>query len=636
MRFSPSFLDDLRSRVPVSDVVRKSVSLKKQGREWAGLSPFNKEKSPSFFVNDQKGFYHCFSSGKHGDIFDFLIETQGMPFPEAVEQIASLAGIPIPQDTPVQIEVAEKRTRLHKVMEIATHFFEQALKAPQAQAARAYMEERGLTAQICQTFRLGYAPEGRTALKQHLLSHGVSLADAIEAGMLIAGEDIPEPYDRFRDRIMFPIHDLRGQLIAFGGRALSKQAKAKYLNSPETPLFHKGGVLYNHHRARQASHQIGTVIAVEGYMDTIALAKVGISHAVAPLGTALTADQLTLLWRMGDEPILCFDGDHAGQRAAFRAVDTALALLKPGKSLQFVFLPEGQDPDDIARSGGRAAIDGAFAHTQPLVDVLWMRETHGQNLETPERRAALEKRLHMLAATIQDENVRRHYHTALNEKLRSFMAPAAKSFRQPYPQRTAHGFAKGGKGFKNGHPAFEPPLQISANLRNSGMIASSRLPPREATLLLALLHHPDLLEQYGEQIAMVEFSTAELRSCQRALLDLVAHPQIQDADFVRRYIEETLGSTLLLRITNAVAPGTWWVQPEANFHDAQTAFAHTLALHLKTSALHKELVAAEQAFGEDLSEENFARLAEIQSELRNYEGTEALIEGFGVASGRLR
>src|SRR5690348_205004 len=320
-RFTTEFLDELRARLPVSDVVGKRVKLKKSGREWKGLSPFQQEKTPSFYVNDQKGFYHDFSSGKHGNIFDFVMETEGCSFPEAVERLAGMAGLALPVATPDAARQEKHRKTLHDVMELAAKFFADTLASRVGAKARGYLADRALSAQTQLQFRLGYAPPDRFALKEHLGKHGVPVADMVETGLLIGGDDIPVPYDRFRDRVMFPITDLRGRVIAFGGRALEKDVPAKYLNSPETPLFHKGDNLYNISTARKATHDGASLVVVEGYVDVIAMVTAGFAGAVAPLGTALTESQLALLWKMADEPILCFDGDRAGQKAAYRAAD---------------------------------------------------------------------------------------------------------------------------------------------------------------------------------------------------------------------------------------------------------------------------------------------------------------------------
>src|ERR1700738_3047161 len=359
MRFTPQFLDELRARLPVSEVVVRRVKLKKAGREWKGLSPFQQEKSPSLTVNDQKGFYHDFSSGKHGDIISFLMETEGVAFTEAVERLAAMAGVPLPAAPPDAARHEQRRKTLYDVMELSAKFFADTLASRHGARARGYLADRAISAATQLQFRIGYAPGGpgeRFALKEYLGAQGIPTEDMVEAGLLVGGDDIPVPYDRFRDRVMFPITDIRNRVIAFGGRALEKRAQAKYLTAPETPLFHKGDNLYNLAPARQASHNGNALVVVEGYVDVIAMVGAGFPGSVAPLGTALAETQLSLPWKMADEPILCFDGDKAGQKAAWRAADLALPLLKPGKSLRFALLPEGQDPDDLARTSGRGAI----------------------------------------------------------------------------------------------------------------------------------------------------------------------------------------------------------------------------------------------------------------------------------------
>src|SRR5215471_6195392 len=449
MRFPPNFLDELRARLPVSEVVGRRVRLKKAGREWKGLSPFNKERTPSFTVNDQKGFFHDFSSGKHGDIFAFVMESEGVTFPEAVERLASLAGVPMPQmSEAAQVQEARRRT-LHDIIELAAKFFETSLAARIGAKARGYLADRGIEPATQLMFRIGYAPPERFALKEHLGAQGVPVEDMIEAGLVISGDDIPLPFDRFRDRVMFPISDLRGRVVAFGGRALDKDAPAKYLNSPETPLFHKGATLYNGAAARQAAHDGAKVIAVEGYVDVIAMVTAGFPATVAPLGTALTEEQLGLLWRMADEPVLCFDGDKAGRRAAYRAVDLALPQLRPGKSLRFAVLPEGQDPDDLVRAGGREAVDEILAGARPLVDMLWLRETEDGSFDTPERRAALETRIAAVAGAIGEESVRRYYRQHLADRLKHLFAgpePVSSTRGRDFPeQRSAWSGRRGAR-----------------------------------------------------------------------------------------------------------------------------------------------------------------------------------------------
>src|ERR1700674_569856 len=462
MRFPPQFLDELRARLPVSEVVGRRVKLKKAGREWKGLSPFNKERTPSFTVNDQKGFFHDFSSGKHGDIFGFVMETEGLSFSEAVERLAAMAGLAVPKVSRETEEAQARRRTLHEIVDLAAQFFAATLVSRTGAKARGYLADRGIDSSTQLKFRLGYALPERFALKEHLGQQGVSVADMVEAGLLVAGEDIPVPYDRFRDRVIFPITDAGSRVIAFGGRALEKDVPAKYLNSSETPLFHKGANLYNFAAARAAAHGGGQVIAVEGYVDVIAMVGAGFEATGAPLGTALTEDQLGLLWKMADEPVLCFDGDGAGRRAAYRAIDLALPLLLPGKSVKFAALPEGHDPDDLVRSGGRAAVDEVLGQARPLADMLWARETEVGGFDTPERRAALEGRLSGIIGSIGHEAVRKYYRQDIGDRIRRLFAPASAPARQArgHPGRGAADRRGGARGRAYGRASepLAPPL----------------------------------------------------------------------------------------------------------------------------------------------------------------------------------
>jgi DNA primase len=409
MRFPPSLLDEIRARLPVSAVVGRRVKMVKSGREWKGLSPFQKEKTPSFYVNDQKGFYHCFSSGKHGDIFRFVTETEGLSFPEAVERLAREAGVPIPEATPEAVQQERRRKDLHDVMELAAKFFEAQLQKPAGAAARAYLQQRGFKDRTQAEFRMGYAPDGRDGLKAHLLGQGVTAEQMIDAGLLVTPDDGRAPYDRFRNRLMIPIQDGQGRVVAFGGRVLDPDGKPKYLNSPETALFRKGFLVFNGHRAREAAFKAGTVIAVEGYLDAIAVHQAGMRNVVATLGTAFTEEQVATLWRYAPEPIVCFDGDKAGVGAANRAIDRILPALRTGFSFRFAFLPEGQDPDDMIRTRGIEAFADAMARAIGLWDALWRRETDNLDLSTPERQAMFDKRMQELVAQIGDPLVKRRY-----------------------------------------------------------------------------------------------------------------------------------------------------------------------------------------------------------------------------------
>ena len=402
MRFPPSFIDEVKARLPVSEVVGRRVKLKRAGREFKGLSPFQQEKTPSFTVNDQKQFYHDFSTGKHGNIFDFVMETEGVSFPEAVERLAAMAGLPLPRNSREDEQREQRQKSLFEVMELATKYFEQNLASRIGAQARGYLSDRAIAPSSIVEFRIGYAAADRFALKEYLGSKGVSVADMIEAGLLVAGDDIPVPYDRFRDRIIIPIHDQRGRVIGFGGRALKKDVQPKYLNSPETSIFHKGSIVFNFHRARQPAHEANSVVAVEGYMDAIAVYQAGIKAVVATMGTAFTEEQIATLWRLSPEPVVCFDSDRAGVAAAYRSVDRILPLLRVGKTFRFVFMDEQKDPDDLIREKGVEAFRSVLSGSLPLWDVLWQRETDGQDVRTPDRQAALEQKLYALVRTIQD------------------------------------------------------------------------------------------------------------------------------------------------------------------------------------------------------------------------------------------
>jgi DNA primase len=649
MRFPPQFLDELRARLPVSDVVGRRVKLKKSGREWKGLSPFNKERTPSFYVNDQKAFYHDFSSGKHGDIFGFVMDTEGVTFPEAVERLAAMAGLSVPKMSEEAEAQEHRRRTLHDISELAAKFFETTLASRAGAKARGYLADRGLDPATQLKFRIGYAPAERFALKEHLGSHNISPEDMIEAGLLVAGDDIPLPYDRFRDRVIFPIADLTGRIIAFGGRALDKDAPAKYLNSPETPLFHKGRMLYNGAPARKAAHQGAPVIAVEGYVDVIAMVTAGYEAAVAPLGTALTEDQLALLWKMADEPMLCFDGDAAGRRAAYRAVDLALPHLKPGKSLRLASLPQGHDPDDLVRSGGAGAIADVLAMARPLADVLWAREMEGGRFDTPERRAGLEARINELTSAIGDESVRRYYRQDLWQRLRNLTRPGSQDrfVRGDSGRSRAAGRGggdgrlrpySGGRGQESaqggGFSPLSPRLQTSSIVRGS----RSALPPREALILLAAFNHPWLLETEAEQLSDLEFLNSDADTLRRIMLDITASRQ-SDPHFSPAALREAVMArdrgAVLQRIEGALTHlADWPAREGAAPEDVRQWWNHVLTLHRKNRTLNKELREAERALGEELSEQNFAWLQDVRAQLSSLEGTEASIEGFGALSGR--
>jgi DNA primase len=671
MRFTPQFLDELRARLPVSEVVAKRVKLKRAGREWKGLSPFQQEKTPSFTVNDQKGFYHDFSSGKHGNIFDFVMETEGVSFPEAVERLASMAGVPLPAATPDAARHEQRRKTLYDVMELAAKFFADTLASRNGAKARGYLGDRGISPTVQLQFRIGYAPGDRFALKEHLGAQNIPVEDMIEAGLLYSGDDIPVPYDRFRDRVMFPITDLRGRVIAFGGRALEKDVAAKYLNSPESPLFHKGDNLYNLAPARLAAHNGSPLVVVEGYIDVIAMVGAGFPASVAPLGTALTESQLALLWRIADEPILCFDGDKAGQKAAWRAAGMALPHLKPGKSLRFALLPEGQDPDDLARSGGRAAIDEVISAARGLVDVIWSREIEGGTFATPERRAALEARIRELSNGIGDEAVRRYYRQDFSERLQRTFAPevvrggygrggyraAAGNFGGESGRRLASrgvftpGAAgrfepRGGRGLPGTPTINRGPYQVaSPQLALSPIMRGQRsaISRREALILQSLINHPWLLHDHLEEVAALELAHPEAHKLRAGIISAFANDHhhspepAEQAEKMRADLAAAGFSQALQRVERVITTSAvWGAQAGAAREDVLSTWRQLVSLHRQWHSLLRELKDAESALGDEASEANLAWLRDVKARMAEVDGTEALIEGFGELSGRFQ
>jgi DNA primase len=669
MKFTPQLLDEIRARLPVSQVVARKVALKRKGREFAGLSPFKVEKTASFFVNDVKGFYHCFASGEHGDIFKFVMTTEGLSFPEAVERLAAEAGVPMPKsegrDEVRDQARQDERTRLYAVLEASAAFFEGQLRAGAGQDARGYLERRGLKRETIAKFRLGFGPNSRSALKEHLARAGFTVPEMVTSGMLIGGDDIPQPYDRFRNRVMFPITDLKDRVIAFGGRALEKDQPAKYLNSPETPLFHKGAILFNAAKARPLAYEREQIIAVEGYMDVVALTEAGFGQSVAPLGTALTEDQVKLLWRMSPEPILCFDGDTAGQKAGFRAIDTVLPHLKPGVSVAFAFLPDGLDPDDLIRQRGADAMRDILANPKPLVDLLFAREWGSGMWNTPERRASLEARLFKLVGTIADGAVREHYAQAIRLRLReawggsagsatggrptggkwSTPAYGAKSSGR-FPSKSGmpiggHGRSQSGShggmakppfgqqfGQGAGYPWGRP--SISDALRRSAIAAPAAqavMPYREALLVAALLAHPWLLEEQAEELSRVEFSVPALDRLRAALLSLDAAHNSLDRHTLRSHLAELeVGKTVGLVERAITHKCDRFANPDADRAEVEAGWRHALGLHERQSGLRRALEAAEQEWHETESEDAFARIREIKTLLAATDVLEATFE----------
>ncbi|MEX6633820.1 DNA primase [Hyphococcus lacteus] len=587
VRFTPDFLDELKARLRPSDVIGRYVKLKKQGNEWAGLSPFSQEKSPSFFVNDQKGFYHCFSSGKHGDVISFLQETQRLSFYEAVEQLAEEAGLPLPVETPVEAARAEKAKGLAEACGAAAKFYASMLHRSDGRGAMEYLRGRGVTDEQINQFQIGYGPSGRNAVKDYLINQGFTDEILIEAGLVIKPDDGSASFDRFRNRIMFPIFGARDRVIAFGGRALDPNARAKYLNSPETPLFHKGSVLYNFTSARMAAAEDKAPLMVcEGYMDVIALWGAGIKRAVAPLGTALTEDQLALLWRASDEPVLCFDGDKAGIGAAYRSVDRAMPLLKPGKSLSFAFLPHGQDPDDLLRSEGVSAMNDVLETSRPLVDVLWEREITTRSLETPERRAALRSHLRDLVKAITDKDVRNAYGEELSQRLSA-------QFKPPPRERYDHGERKQWKPNPQAKRGGKPGqgFRFAAEPRPTPGLKGPSQWVREATLLLAAINHPAIVERHENAFFGLDLVDSDLKLLLAEVLTAISIDPALDSGGLKSHLSQTGAARSLERILNdSQLSKHKFLRPDTEIDEVEQGFMNALAHHLFEST-HKQEVA---------------------------------------------
>ena len=662
MRFSPSFLDDIRDRVPISDVIGRHVTWDRKKTntsrgDWWACCPFHGEKSPSFHCEDRKGRYHCFGCGVSGDHFKFLTELESLNFPEAVQRVADMAGIPMPVQDPQEARRERQRASLEDVMEMAASFFEQELQGARGAKARAYLRDRGLSGRTIAAFRLGYSPDSRSALKEHLASRGVD-KDQIEAcGLVVHGPEIPVSYDRFRDRIMFPILSSRERVIAFGGRALAPGAPAKYLNSNETELFHKGNVLYNYARARRASGQDGTLIVVEGYMDVIALAQAGIDTAIAPLGTALTENQLKLAWRVTPQPVLCFDGDEAGQRAANRTVDLALPLIGAGRSLKIAVLPPGKDPDDLVRQDGREPFDQLVAVARPLADVVWSREAGSGVFETPESRAELEARLRQTVSLIADESLRRHYQQDMRDRMQAFFGTgyasrgAGKGGRGAYGQDSyGHGGYRQG-GSRDGGGARPGPqagraMAVSERLARSGLVRGhADLPSlRETVLVMTVVNHPQMLHDEFDELAALEFDDKGLMRVMQVMLDAASAGGRFDRERLIEALEADGQGGFIARLESQVRNARIWTATvEAAAEDAREGYTQALGLHKRTRALKWQKAELERDIAEATETGDgeaipglMLALQEVQLEVARLENQEAIIDGFGVLSGRIK
>jgi DNA primase len=591
MAIPASVLDEIRARVPLADVVGRKVRLQRSGRMLKGCCPFHNEKTPSFYVYPDDGQFHCFGCGAHGSVFDFVMNTEGLGFREAAERLADEAGIDLPEETPEDRQRVQRALSLKEVMAWAARWFQEQLQGLSGANARAYVSKRGMAPETIRAFALGFAPAERSYLKAAAQAAGIEEALAVEAGLLIAREEDGSVYDRFRNRLMFPIRDARGEVIAFGGRALD-DATAKYINSPETPLFQKGRTLFNLDRAAPAARKAGQIIVVEGYMDVIALAQAGVETAVAPLGTALTEDQMSLLWRVAPEPLLCFDGDAAGQKAAQRAAFRALEVVDPGRSLRFALLPEGQDPDDMVRKGGPSAFEAAIAKPTPMVDMIWHAQLAGREVATPEQRAGFRKSLRDLTRAIQNPSVRSFYDAEFSARTDRLFGTARSN----------------GAGCWRGAAAGASPALQAASRTNDPMVQF------EPVLLLTVLNHPEILNTHLEMFAQLAPEAPHVARLHQRVLDLIAtEPALDRARLHHILQQEGLGH-LVTNVQAQTRLVIGFASDSAPFEVAERGFVAVCDAMIRLKSLDSDLAAATERFAEAMSEEGFSRQQALRAE----------------------
>ncbi len=621
MALPPRFTAELRDRLTLSEIIGRRVKLTRAGREFKGCCPFHHEKTPSFYVNDDKQFYHCFGCGAHGDAIGFVMQNDNQSFIEAVEILAAQAGMAVPQQTPQEVEQAKKEKSLYSLIEDAAQFFSAELKGPKARTALDYITGRGVTEEMIGSFRLGFSPSDGQALRTHLKGKDYTDAQMIEAGLIRRSDRGGEPYSFFRERLMFPVADRRGRIVAFGGRVLPEHLRPpdpggnkppKYINSSDSPLFHKGRMLYGESHARQAAAEGQPVIVVEGYLDVMACFYAGHRGAVAPLGTALTEEQILALWKMipadSKTPILCFDGDEAGRRAAARAAERLLPLLKPNHSALFAFLPEGQDPDSLVRTQGKTALQTILESSTPLVEFLWSHHTGGRKFDTPEARAGLAQTLEDEALRIADRGVQHYYRQTFRDRLyRSF-----RESRAATPPRTrADGRPESRKDGRKPSPAVS-----GFRLKRPGIGQD-----RTHILLSALINHPELFEIAEEVMAQLKMGDRRLDQMRQAVLGLLgaADPAL-DAESLRNHlIQKGFEEELALVTGPAAYRHSAFAAPGASPEDAREGWLDICRLMNKDEE-GREIKQGGQALAGEFTPENEEKLRALQDIYRASEG----------------
>ena len=568
MALPAGFLDELRARTPLAAVIGRRVKLARSGRQLKGCCPFHGEKTPSFYVYDDH--FHCFGCGAHGDAVSFVMQSQGASFPEAVEQLAAEAGMEVPKPTPAAAEAERRRLDLHGVLEAALAAYRRRLFLPEGAAALAYLRRRGLADETIDAFGLGWSGEGRGALATDLARAGVAPEMLIQAGLMRPGEEGRPPYDLFFNRVMFPIRDRRGRVISFGGRIMG-DGQPKYVNGPETEVFSKRRTLYAFDRAREGTRGGATVLAVEGYMDVIALHQAGFAGAVAPLGTALTEEQLEELWRLSPVPVLCFDGDAAGGRAAARTVELALPHLTPERSLRLASLPAGEDPDSLLRRGGAPVFAAVLEAARPVGEALYDLLHEGTMDANPEQRAALRNRLIEAAGRIGDKALAGEYRRVLLDRFYAARPMPARRLGRPGPAKAP--------------PAFHRPIP--------GPLAAAA--ERGRQLVAILLHHPGLLHDVEEAFGDIDLPPAMAR-LRTAILQWGAASQTLDSGSLITHLNGIgLAAEAAQALSAVPAPLVACAAPDAMPAEAEAGWWHFFGL-MNPIRLEEEVAAAMREF----------------------------------------
>ncbi len=580
--FDPQFLDNLRDKLILSDVIGRFISTQKKGREFQALCPFHKEKTPSFTINDEKGFYHCFGCGAHGDALKFIQEHKGLPFPETVEFLASMAGVSIPQSSPEQKRVYEKKKTLYDVNDMACQWFEKSLQTPNGSTAKTYLLNRGFNEETIKKYRIGWANDSYESLRNHLSEHKVKIEEMEQLGLVITPDNREKkPYDRFRGRVMFPIIDLKGRVIAFGGRVLG-DAQPKYMNSPETPLFNKSESLFNINFARDHAYTQEQFVVVEGYTDVIALSQAGIGNAVAPLGTALTTEQIQKMWRYVPTITLCFDGDSAGKRAALRAAERCMPLLNSDKNIKFLNLPNNQDPDDFIKSDGVDNFKKQVKKAKGLSDFLWTNFTDKQNFDTPEKQAKLQSDLEKSITPIQDDILISSYKSYFRQKI----------WDEIRKKNSTKKMVSSGK--------------------NSIENLQKRL---EELIVVCLANHPFLLDELEEQVSQIDLTDGNLMKVLKTILQALHFQTDIDRDKLILYLKEADVFANIEPFFNETFYGKYkFIHPDADIEDVRNGW-FILFNNLQKNRLTKEIKQVEQELARNMTQDNLARLIALRQEV---------------------